>query len=481
MAHGWLRGVSTRSRQVLTVLALGAVAVAAVTVGSTHSQSAVGFSTVQTAGAEPTGPGPTGPDGSGPDGTAFIPPSAPSAPGYEGGNQPPMNQDNGISIYQTGAQGAPQQSAQPGVQQPQRGWEQPAHGTQPPDYSTAPGYTQGPGRENPDYQGPQQGSQQAPTQTVQQSPSLTTAPSQQPSPTQPSQPSESPRPSETKQQDCTQSTTNTSAVRAGRIAYDYQGTAPEAVSSAIGQWNKLGRFLFEKASAAPDLVIKEISEPNRPGSPSSYQAPKDGKPATITVNIAKLAPGDMGKVLLHELGHAVGLPDTADRGTLMSGQSDNITPADAANYAALGSDGAVCGQNAPDTQDFPGGSANFEEWRYCSAPSRWMICASVIGLGDDAEDLALTMFPPESQDGGVGDAFRHCAWAGTIAVKHGADKAREFTDRHEAGNDRNDPGVAMDFANNATGIAFAETAEKTGDVMVACENAAKAGQLVTVS
>lgn len=464
------------------MFALGAVAAAAVTVGNSDSGPNLGFSTVQTAGAEPTGPGPTGPGGYGPDGGAFIPPSVPSMPGYQGGNQPPLNQDNGISIYQTGAQDAPQQSGQPGGQQPQQGWDQPAHGTQPPDYSTAPGYTQGPGRENPDYQGPQQGSQQqAPTQTQAPTQQSQATQSQQPSQTQQSsQPSESPRPSETKKQDCTQSTTNTSAVRNGRIAYDYQGTAPDAFGSAIGQWNKMGRFLFEKASAAPDLVIKEISEPNKPGSPSSYTAPKDGKPATITVNIAKLAPGGMGKVLLHELGHAVGLPDISTPGSLMSGQSNSIAPTDAANYAALGSDGATCGQNAPDTQDYPA-DVKWAEVRYCSAPSRYSICYSVFELADNADALAQTMFPPESLEGGTGDAFRHCAWASTVAVKHGANEAQGFTDRHEDGSDRNDPGVAMDLSNNATGIALAETVSTTGEALVACENAAKANQLVTVS
>lgn len=118
-------------------------------------------------------------------GSQFSPPQMPGQlPEYQGGNQPPLNQDNGVSIYQTGAQGAPQQGSQQGIQQqPQQGWDQPAHGTQPPNYSTAPGYTQGPGKPNPDFQAPQQQSPQQgqqPQQPQQQQPSQAPTQTQQP-------------------------------------------------------------------------------------------------------------------------------------------------------------------------------------------------------------------------------------------------------------------------------------------------------------
>ncbi len=101
-------------------------------------------------------------------------------PDYQGGNQPPLDQNNGISIYNSGNPQAPQQvPGQQAGQQPQQA-QQPAHGTQIPDYQTATPYTQGPGKANPDYQAPQQGNQaqqpqqgqqpsQAPTQTQQPS------------------------------------------------------------------------------------------------------------------------------------------------------------------------------------------------------------------------------------------------------------------------------------------------------------------------
>ncbi|WP_255486032.1 hypothetical protein [Mycobacteroides sp. LB1] len=90
-------------------------------------------------------------------------------PDYQGGNQPPLNQDNGVSIYNSGAPQAPQQGGQQGAQQ-QPGNQQPQHGTQIPDYQTATPYTQGPGKANPDYQAPQQNSPQQPQQQPTQQP-----------------------------------------------------------------------------------------------------------------------------------------------------------------------------------------------------------------------------------------------------------------------------------------------------------------------
>ncbi|MBV0919354.1 matrixin family protein [Mycobacteroides chelonae] len=124
-------------------------------------------------------------------GGQFQPPGLPpQMPDYQGGiNQPPLNQDNGISIYNTGA---PQQVGQqaPGQQdgqQPES--QQPQHGTQIPDYQTATPYTQGPGKANPDYQAPQQGNQaqqpqQGNQQPASQAPTQTQVPTQSQPPTE---------------------------------------------------------------------------------------------------------------------------------------------------------------------------------------------------------------------------------------------------------------------------------------------------------
>ncbi|WP_420063349.1 hypothetical protein [Mycobacteroides chelonae] len=159
---------------------LAAVAVTAVALAGWHitdRPTGIGaINLVPGATADPTGPpGPTGgmTDGGG---SQFQPPQMPSSmPDYQGGNQPPLNQDNGISIYNSGAPQVGQQAGQQAGQQPQQGGQQPQHGTQPPDYQTATPYTQGPGKANPDYQAPQQnspqqGSQQQPQQGQQQQP-----------------------------------------------------------------------------------------------------------------------------------------------------------------------------------------------------------------------------------------------------------------------------------------------------------------------
>lgn len=114
-------------------------------------------------------------------GQQFQPPQMPSSmPDYQGGNnQPPMDQNSGISIYNTGSPGAQQVPGQQAGQQPQQA-QQPAHGTQIPDYQTATPYTQGPGKANPDYQAPQQQSPQQGQQPQQQQPSQAPTQTQQP-------------------------------------------------------------------------------------------------------------------------------------------------------------------------------------------------------------------------------------------------------------------------------------------------------------
>ncbi|MDB2212041.1 hypothetical protein [Mycobacteroides abscessus] len=121
-------------------------------------------------------------------GSQFQPPQIPNQmPDYQSGNQPPLDQSNGISIYNTGSPGAQQVPSQQGAQQAPQQAQQPAHGTQIPDYQTAAPYTQGPGQANPDYQAPQQ---QPPEQgheqfSQQQQAQQTQVPQQTAQPTQP--------------------------------------------------------------------------------------------------------------------------------------------------------------------------------------------------------------------------------------------------------------------------------------------------------
>ncbi|TDZ42356.1 YIP1 family protein [Mycobacteroides franklinii] len=137
------------------------------------------------------GGGSNGSNSYGPNASQFQPPQMPNQmPDYQGGNygsnQAPLDQNSGISIYNTQAPSVSQSTGGQGGQQgPQQGWDQPAHGTQIPDYQNATPYTQGPGKPNPDFNPGSQGGQanqgaQSGNQGAQQ-------PQQQPSQNQPPQ------------------------------------------------------------------------------------------------------------------------------------------------------------------------------------------------------------------------------------------------------------------------------------------------------
>ncbi|SHQ36345.1 Uncharacterised protein [Mycobacteroides abscessus subsp. abscessus] len=112
------------------------------------------------------GGGSNGSGSYGPDASQFQPPQMPGQmPDYQGGiNQPPLDQNSSISIYNTQAPSVSNNGVQgsSGQQGPQQGWDQPAHGTQIPDYQNAAPYTQGPGRPNPDFNPGSQGGQANP-------------------------------------------------------------------------------------------------------------------------------------------------------------------------------------------------------------------------------------------------------------------------------------------------------------------------------
>lgn len=223
------RRVTPATRRTLAALAITAVMVGGAKIVSDETMPGSGFSPVQTAAAEPTGPpAPTGgmTDGGG---QGFQPPQMPSSmPDYQGGNnQPPLDQNSGISIYNSGNPQAPQQvPGQQGGQQAQQA-QQPAHGTQIPDYQTNPGYTQGPGKPNPDYQAPQQQAPQQGQQPQQQQPQQ-----QQPSqaPTQTQQPEQP----QNKQDDTTQQL-NERQQQCQAVAQSFGNPAEEVLNEIVGE------------------------------------------------------------------------------------------------------------------------------------------------------------------------------------------------------------------------------------------------------
>ncbi|SKX21253.1 Uncharacterised protein [Mycobacteroides abscessus subsp. abscessus] len=215
------RPISRTATRSLAAFSIAAIAIAGAKVASDNTMPGSGFSTIATVAADPTGP--TGGPGGGPggmNGSQFQPPQMPSSmPDYQGGiNQPPLDQNSGISIYNTGSPGAQQVPGQQAGQQPQQA-QQPAHGTQIPDYQTNPGYTQGPGKPNPDYQAPQQQSPQQ-GQQPQQQPSQAPTQTQQPEQPQNKQ-DDTTRQMDQRQQKCQAALT--------KLGYTAAATAPSVI------------------------------------------------------------------------------------------------------------------------------------------------------------------------------------------------------------------------------------------------------------
>ncbi|MBN7319251.1 DNA/RNA non-specific endonuclease [Mycobacteroides abscessus subsp. massiliense] len=108
----------------------------------------------------------------GPDASQFQPPQMPNQmPDYQGGiNQPPMDQNSSISIYNTQAPSISQNgsSGQQSMQEPpfranpDGSWQARNGEWSPPNYQTATPFTQGPGRPNPDFNPGSQGAQSNP-------------------------------------------------------------------------------------------------------------------------------------------------------------------------------------------------------------------------------------------------------------------------------------------------------------------------------
>lgn len=312
--HRW--HVSTGLRRALAVTAVAVVIVGGVKVTSDTTPGS-GFSTIATGAADPTGPtgGSNGPGGM--NGQQFQPPSLPPQQSdYQGGiNQPPLDQNNGISIYNTGAQGAPQQvPGQQGGQQPEG--QQPLHGTQIPDYQTATPYTQGPGKTNPDYQAPQQGNQAQQPQQGQQQPQ-THAPTQQPSqaPTQTQQPSrENPSPTSATQPSSTVSTTiSTTTTSQNNNAPCDKAVSIDRLTCVLTKANKVkdlttNKEQIETIFKSPTLRQEWIDHYADfefrivPGN-SAYTQPSEGYIAVGQNIVQSNNPGSLAETLAHEFGH----------------------------------------------------------------------------------------------------------------------------------------------------------------------------------
>ncbi|SID95577.1 Transcription initiation factor TFIID, subunit TAF12 (also component of histone acetyltransferase SAGA) [Mycobacteroides abscessus subsp. abscessus] len=187
---------------VLALVAFSATAFGLATFSSYLPQTAA------VASADPCGPDGCGGGGNGqgsygPDTGNFQPPQMPNQmPDYQGGiNQPPLDQNSGISIYNENPS-AGQVPSQTGGQQsmqdpsfranPDGSWQARNGEWSPPNYQTAtPGLTQGPGQPNPGWSGNQAPQINTPQQPIQQAPQAP-QPAQQ-APQAPQQPAQAPQ------------------------------------------------------------------------------------------------------------------------------------------------------------------------------------------------------------------------------------------------------------------------------------------------
>ncbi|WP_239001637.1 MULTISPECIES: hypothetical protein [unclassified Mycobacteroides] len=302
------RGVPAGLRRTLAVVAISAVAVAGWQLNA-NSLSEIGVIGIPGATAEPTGPpGPTGPGGM--DGSQFQPPGLPpQQPDYgAGSNLPPLNQEGGASIYNTGTQGAPQQTS--GQQSPRQGNQdqQAQHGTQIPDYQSATPYTQGPGKANPDFQAPQQGNQGQQPQQGQQ-------------PSQQQQPNHQDQQQGNQNKQCDTSV----ATPANLQLLGLESLPPQVrdlVQQAAGMWKNTGMAnISTDGNGQPSgsgqngtpVSVTTFADQSIPWA-GMYMPSIDGSAPRIELNLSRLSNNPAGDAafVAHEIGHALGLPDTAD-------------------------------------------------------------------------------------------------------------------------------------------------------------------------
>lgn len=110
-------------------------------------------------------------------------------------------------------------------------------------------------------------------------------------------------------------------------------------------------------------------------------------------------------------------------------------------------------------------------------------CNHADDAGDWVKSIENDLFPGQTEDGQIGNAFAHCAWIGALATRVGADDAYDIGLIHEAVWVNPVASREMDLANNAVGAQIGEEAEQSGTddewgyVMNECESRAKSGQL----
>jgi hypothetical protein len=123
---------------------------------------------------------------------------------------------------------------------------------------------------------------------------------------------------------------------------------------------------------------------------------------------------------------------------------------------------------------------------YCAA--HWVACGIEKDAAEWARSTAIWRYNNDaSLEDGVGDAYRHCIFAGALTQRLGEEQATTLLNIHELQGPEVPLKVSiMDYANNATGVKIGAQANQKGGsdtwgwIMEQCGALADSGQLKTL-
>lgn len=189
-----------------------------------------------------------------------------------------------------------------------------------------------------------------PTQTVPQQPTVTRVPQTPTATTQPpSAPSTAPntattgapRQSTVDQQDANKCTgVDSSAIQDGMVTFSSSaGSYRSDIANAADAWNSHSTVKIVQTPQNTPSVGVQISEIDAPDAPwnAIYLSGGPGQTARIYLNISslnKMTVQQRTTVIIHELGHALGLADNADTQSVMYGSALNQLGPTVSDFAA---------------------------------------------------------------------------------------------------------------------------------------------------